>query len=84
MARERRRRGRSDRRKPLAVVQQHFQHMQRRKLLVAVAHGERLRRLIKPRERSVYFSIFIVIFLSLLLRPEGTDCSIFIGFSLGR
>ena len=28
-----------------AVVQQHFQHVQRRELLVAVAHGQRLRRL---------------------------------------
>ena len=31
--------------KAFAVVQQHFEHMQRRKLLVAVAHRERLRRL---------------------------------------
>ena len=31
--------------KPLPSGKQHFKHMQRRELLVSVAHGERLRRL---------------------------------------
>jgi hypothetical protein len=42
----------------LAVVQQHFEHMQRRKLLVAVAHRQRLRRLDKTaRALGVFFNI---------------------------
>ena len=44
--------------KPLAVVQQHFQHMQRRELLVAVAHRQRLRRLDETaRTLGVFFNI---------------------------
>src|SRR5712671_5372479 len=35
---------------------------------------------IKPRARSVYFSIFIAISLSLPLRPEGTDTASSLGF----
>ncbi len=42
----------------LAVVQQYFQHMQRRKLLVAVAHRQRLRRLDEAaRALGVFFNI---------------------------
>ena len=43
---------------PLAVVQQHLQHMQRRELLVAVAHRQRLRRLDEAaRPLGVFFNI---------------------------
>src|ERR1700733_2074025 len=56
----------------LAVVQQHFEHMQRRKLLVAVAHRERLRRLDKAaRTLGMFFNIHGYS-LSLPSRPEST------------
>ena len=42
----------------LAVVQQHFEHVQWRKLLVAIAHRQRLRRLDKAaRPLGVFFNI---------------------------
>ena len=48
---------------PLAVVKQHFEHMQRRELLVSVAHGKRLRRLDEAaRPLGVFFNIHVVCF----------------------
>ena len=53
---------------PLAVVQQHFEHMQRRELLMSVAHGQRLRRLDEAaRTLGVFFNIHL--FASLGLPP---------------
>ena len=64
----------------LAVVQQHFEHMQRRKLLVAVAHRQRLRRLDKAaRTLGVFFNIHRHS-LSLPFRPEGTETASSLGF----
>jgi hypothetical protein len=63
----------------LAVVQQHFEHMQRRKLLMAVAHRQRLRRLDKAaRALGVFFNIHGYS-LSLPPAPKAQN-SIFIGF----
>ena len=46
---------------PLAVVQQHFQHMQCRELLVALAHRQRLRRLDETaRPLGVFFNIHVI------------------------
>ena len=63
-----------------AVVQQHFQQMQRRKLLVAVAHRQRLRRLDKAaRTLGVFFNIHRY-FPQPAAPPRRHGCSIFIGF----
>jgi hypothetical protein len=54
--------------------------MQRRKLLVAVAHRQRLRRLDKAaRALGVFFNIHGYS-LSLPLRPEGTEAASSLGF----
>ena len=67
--------------KPFAVVQQHFQHVQRRELLVAIAHGQRLRRLDEAaRALGVFFNIHAFASLGLPLRPVRHDYGIFIGF----
>ncbi len=53
----------------LIVVQQNFQDVQRRKLLMPLAHRKRLRGLNEALERSVYLSMFMS-FLSLGLPLE--------------
>ena len=71
--------------KPFAVVQQHFQHVQRRELLVAVAHGQRLRRLDEPaRTLGVFLNIHRFTSLGLPLPPRRHDYGIFIGFPRPR
>ena len=64
----------------LAVVQQHFEHMQRRELLVAVTHRQRLRRLDKTaRTLGVFFNIHRQ-FPQPAAQPRRHCHGIFIGF----
>jgi hypothetical protein len=55
--------------------------MQRRELLVSVAHGERLRRLDEAaRPLGVFFNIHVSDSLGLPHSPLRHDCGIFIGY----
>ena len=68
--------------KALAVVQQHLEHVQRRKLLMAVTHGQRLRRLDETaRALGVFFNIHRY-FPQPAVPPRKHGSSIFIGFPL--
>jgi hypothetical protein len=69
-------------RQALAVIKQNFQDMQRRELLVAIAHGKRLRRLDEAaRTFGVFFNIHCCLFPSACHhRPVRHDCGIFIGY----
>ena len=56
--------------------------MQRRELLVALAHGERLRRLDKAAHAfGVFFNVHLVDSLSLPFSPRKHENRIFIGFA---